>query len=653
MKTIFAQLRGIWLKGALLMAGILSSIDMTPGVERQITHSEQQRDLAILDGPFNHELDNNDNFSPDDRFLVFDTRTTEGGIGASRLIAKVEIDSGKITPLYQPSQPNPFGPGVGAVSYSHSRDEVLFIHGPFHPTDRESQYELYRRVGTIVAGDGSGTLQQADARDTKAPYTPGALRGGTHRHEFSGDGNWVGFTYNDAVVAAYGHSIDQNLNLRTIGVTQLGQPLHTPASSQFPNQAVGFSALVVVVVPNPQPGSDEISHAAGDSWVGRHGYLRKDGRRQLARAFIGTTRDRACQEVDELYIVDIPSDITQPGPLGPLEGTGRSYPMPPAGAVQRRLTYTASKPFPGCQGIVRTSQDGKQIAFLMHDNRGDWQVFLISPLGGKPRQATFLKGGVEPGMRWHPSGNSIVAVAGTRIVITHVQPGPQFGVSRILSDRAPAPFALVVSHDGKTLAYNRRLREGNREVTHIFIDQFSATKEPMETGSPDLKGSPDFKGSPKPDNKIVPITLGTMPNSSKFGEQIYFGGQPQEADFKTFANQGFKTVINLRTSAEMDQLPFDERAIVEAAGMKYVHVPIGGEPATPTQLQAAMTALAGAHHNRVLFHCASSDRVGYVWALYRAQQDGLSPEAAIQEGRKAGMRSPVLEQWARETLTRP
>ena len=96
----------------------------------------------------------------------------------------------------------------------------------------------------------------------------------------------------------------------------------------------------------------------------------------------------------------------------------------------------------------------------------------------------------------------------------------------------------------------------------------------------------------------------------------------------------------------MDQLPFNERAIVEAAGMKYVHVPLGGEPPTSPQLVAVMTALAGAHHHRVLFHCTSSNHVGYVWALYRAQQDEMSPEAAIQEGKKAGMRSPVLEQWA-------
>ncbi len=33
---------------------------------------------------------------------------------------------------------------------------------------------------------------------------PGALRGGTHRHEWSGDGKWIGFTYNDAILKALG-----------------------------------------------------------------------------------------------------------------------------------------------------------------------------------------------------------------------------------------------------------------------------------------------------------------------------------------------------------------------------------------------------------------------------------------------------------------
>jgi hypothetical protein len=188
----------------------------------------------------------------------------------------------------------------------------------------------------------------------------------------------------------------------------------------------------------------------------------------MGRAFIGTIRDAAGREVDELFVVDIPADITRPGPLGPLEGTNSTYPMPPAGTVQRRLTHSAHRRYPGCRGIVRASHDGQTIAFLMKDDQGNWQVFLISPTGGEPRQATFLVGGVDTGVRWHPSGSAIVNVAGTRIVVTTVQSGPQFGKSRVLSDRASAPFALVWSHDGNTIAYNRPVRMRDREITQIF-----------------------------------------------------------------------------------------------------------------------------------------------------------------------------------------
>ncbi len=450
------------LKLVLVLGMFITMTEFADCAERQITH-----DIA-----FNHELDSNDNFSPDDRFLVFDTRTIDGGIAASRMVGRVEVATSEITPLYETKQPNSFGPGAGAASYSHSRDEVIFIHGPFHPTSSENQYEQFRRVGVVAAGDGSGEYRLADARNTVAPYSVGALRGGTHRHEFSGDGNWVGFTYNDAVLETYGRSVGEKLNLRTIGVTHLGHPLSVPPGQQFPGDADGFSVLVVTVVPRPKPGSDEISHAAQDSWIGRNGYLRADGTRQMGRAFIGTTRNALGEEVDELFMVDIPADITRPGPLGPLEGTEKTYPAPPAGAEQRRLTDSSRRRYPGCKGIVRVSHDGTQIAFLMLDDQKAWQVFLISPLGGEPRQATFLEGGVDAGVRWHPSGNTIVAVAGTRIVLTAVEPGPQFGKSWVLSDRSPSPFALVWSHDGNTIAYNRRIQTARGETTQIFVDDY-------------------------------------------------------------------------------------------------------------------------------------------------------------------------------------
>jgi hypothetical protein len=441
-----------------LGAGLLMNVSRIDAAERQVT----------FDSAYDHLLDNNDNFSPDDRYLVFDTRTP-AGIHESRLIAKVEIATGKITPLYRPEHASQFGPGVAAASYAHKHDEVVFIHGPLHPSGPDDQYEKHRRVGCIVSGAGGASYRFADARNARPPFTAGALRGGTHRHEFSGDDQWIGFTYNDAVVRAHGLEIGKNLDLRTIGVTKLGHPVHVPEAGQFSTDSEGFSVLVVVVTPAPKPGSDEISHAAADSWIGLAGYRRGDGGRQRARAFIGTTRDTQGQAVDELFVVDIPEDVTHPGPLGPLEGTATTFPMPPAGTVQRRLTHSERRPFPGCQGIARSSADGERISFRMKDAQGAWQIFLIPPRGGQPQQATFVAGGVDTDARWHPSGNAIACVAGKRIFVTNVGPGPGFGHTTVVSERSPNPFALVWSNDGKTLACNRVLRTDGKDVIQIFV----------------------------------------------------------------------------------------------------------------------------------------------------------------------------------------
>lgn len=448
---------GISLAGLLL----LSLTSRSVAEERQLTKGTE----------YNFALDNNDNFSPDDRFLVYAAGGPGGSAGA-RLIAKVEIATGKIIPLYRPENANEFGPGVLAAGFAHNRNDVIFIHGPIHPTGPENRYEKHCRLGAIASGDGSGTIKFLDARNIVAPFTVGALRGGTHRHEFSGDGQWVGYTYNDAVVRAHGLKIDKNLDLRTIGVTKLGNPVQVPKNVFFPDRGEGFSVLVVAVTADPKPGSDEISNAAGDSWVGHNGYSRPDGGRQLARAFIGTTRDKNNQPLDEVYVVDIPDDITKPGPLGPLQGTETTFPMPPAGAIQRRLTHTEGSAHPGCQGIVRSSPKGDQLSFRMKDSKGQLQIFVIPTTGGTPKQATSVEGGVTSDARWHPSGKAVACVAGNKLLIVNVQPGAQFGKTRTLSDKGPAPFALVWSHDGKTLAYNRTVKTEGKDINQIFVLDF-------------------------------------------------------------------------------------------------------------------------------------------------------------------------------------
>ncbi|CAG5070197.1 hypothetical protein DYBT9623_02937 [Dyadobacter sp. CECT 9623] len=432
--------------------------------EKQLTH-----DLS-----YHHDLDNNDNFSPDGKWLVYDTRTDEGGIPESARIEKVSIETGEIKTVYEIQNNGNWGPGVGAVSYSPVEDAVVFIHGLPGCTP-ENPYQQWRRTGVIVRDSEPGKPIFMDARDITPPFRPGALRGGTHRHEWSGDGKWIGFTYNDAILQTLEDITGTKRNLRTIGVSKNIGPVFVNENAENIS-GEWFSVLVVRVVPNPIPGSDEISHAASDSWIGKNGYQKLDGNWQIARAFLGTIVDNQGNEVLEVFVVDIPDDITKPGEFGPLEGTDNDFPMPPAVTVQKRLTFTANSPFPGCSGIVRSSPDGSQLAFIAKDKSGINQIFTISPLGGAPQQLTWHDSDVTGNLRWHPGGESVTYVWKGSIVSCKVGNADFAERIQVLTKPSEqAPANLVWSHHGKVLAFNRLIEDlntgvGSRQVFVLGVD---------------------------------------------------------------------------------------------------------------------------------------------------------------------------------------
>lgn len=418
---------------------------------------------------YNHDLDNNDNFSPDDQWLVYDTRTDEGGIGANGKIEKVNLETGAKEIIYELEQNTAYGPGVGAASYSHTEDQVVFIHG-LPNCSPDLPYEQWRRTGVIIGNGQTDKPIFMDARDTSFPFTPGALRGGTHRHEFSSDGQWIGFTYNDALLKKMEDSTGQALNLRTIGVSKKNIRVEIPDTHEGEDfSGEWFSAIVVTVVPSPAPGTDQISRAAGDSWIGQAGYKKEDGSLQRARAFIGTVKNTKGEAVDEVFVVDIPKDIQIPGD-GPLEGTVSTMPSPPKGSLQRRLTFTAETDFPGCEGIVRSSSDGSTLAFLAKDEHGIKQVFTIPALGGKPTQQTYHTSNVQGFVRWHPKNNSLIYVWENALIYLKI--GKKEG--HILT--GPSQFALtnpVWSHQGHKIAYNRNIPNGSgKTVKQIFTIDF-------------------------------------------------------------------------------------------------------------------------------------------------------------------------------------
>jgi Tol biopolymer transport system component len=89
--------------------------------------------------------------------------------------------------------------------------------------------------------------------------------------------------------------------------------------------------------------------------------------------------------------------------------------------MQRRLTFTHHNRYPGLVNVprhwVRSNPQATQIAFLMRDDNGVVQLWLISPEGGEPRQLTHAERDIQSAFNWHPSGKMLGFVLENRIAL--------------------------------------------------------------------------------------------------------------------------------------------------------------------------------------------------------------------------------------------
>ncbi|MGC6389382.1 DUF3748 domain-containing protein [Ewingella sp. S1.OA.A_B6] len=399
-----------------------------------------------------HQLTNINVWTPDSQWLVYDVRP-HGGSFTGSTIERVNVETGEVQVIYQATQ----GAHVGVATVSPDQPaRYAFIHGPEHP-DSTWQYDFHHRRGVIVSEPLCSPAVTLDALDITAPFTSGALRGGTHVHVFSPDGSRLSFTYNDHVL----RERDPALDLRNVGVAISGHPVVPPKHHPREYDGSHFSVLVSQTTPEPQAGSDEINRAYEESWIGREGYQKPDGRRQRwALAFMGDTQSASGEKHPEVFVVDLPendSDYLQAG-AKPLEGTAVTMPSSPAGVKQRRITFTEKGIAQQPRHWLRASPDGAQIAFLMKDERDVVQLWTVSPNGGRPTQISQTMTGIQSAFSWSPDGKSLALVCDNSVMRVELNNG---GMQR-LTERtyiAPCADAVVFSPDGKKVAFMRQYGE--------------------------------------------------------------------------------------------------------------------------------------------------------------------------------------------------
>lgn len=405
-----------------------------------------------------HQITNINIWSACGAWVAYDVRPV-GSSFTGLTIERVNIHTGEQQEIYRAQS----GAHVGVVTLSPTLPErYVFIHGPEYP-DADWHYDFHHRRGVVLNDE--GYAETLDACVITEPYVAGALRGGSHVHVFSPDGEYLSFTYNDHVL----HELDVALDLRNVGVAV---PLHAViAPCRHPREHDGshFCVLVSRTTPHPRPGSDDINRAYEEGWIGQQGYLRSDGSRQhRALAFIGDTLTQDGQKVPEVFVVDLPdhpADYAQEGDA-PLAGTATTLPAPPRGVAQRRLTFTQQRRYPGLATTprhwLRASPDGSEIAFLMRDDSGVVQLWTISPNGGEPRQMTQSAHGIQSAFTWHPNGKTLAFVCDNSIMLCDAASGE---LTRLTArtDVAPSGDAVVFSPHGTHVAYMREI-EGYHQI---------------------------------------------------------------------------------------------------------------------------------------------------------------------------------------------
>jgi protein tyrosine/serine phosphatase len=147
-----------------------------------------------------------------------------------------------------------------------------------------------------------------------------------------------------------------------------------------------------------------------------------------------------------------------------------------------------------------------------------------------------------------------------------------------------------------------------------------------------------------PNSFTEPLSTKDIPRFQMITAGLYRGGQPGHDGFEFLKNNGIKTVINLRTENN------DEEVIVKKLGMNYVHIPISiimWSKIPDSAIDQYFKVLSDPANYPIFFHCRrGADRTGALAGFYRIAYQGWEPSKAYSEARSIGMRwwFPAIKQ---------
>lgn len=131
------------------------------------------------------------------------------------------------------------------------------------------------------------------------------------------------------------------------------------------------------------------------------------------------------------------------------------------------------------------------------------------------------------------------------------------------------------------------------------------------------------------------------PNATSPEPGILLAGQPTGEQIQLAAEDGYKTLIDLRMPEELRG--FDEVEAARLTGLVYVNLPVSHATLDQATIDRFLTAMKKTQ-KPVLIHDGNDSRVGALWYAWLVLEKKTPPASALAAAKTAGLRQPELKE---------
>jgi len=135
-------------------------------------------------------------------------------------------------------------------------------------------------------------------------------------------------------------------------------------------------------------------------------------------------------------------------------------------------------------------------------------------------------------------------------------------------------------------------------------------------------------------------------NVTRVDAVLMCGGVTTSEAYPALKKEGFVSVVNLRQADEAGAEIPASRAAAEAAGLRYIHIPVDARAPETASVDSFLAAVTDKRNQPMYIHCASANRVGAMWMIKRLVVDGWDVARASDEAAAIGLTSAPLKQFA-------